>query len=153
MVVCYANLGSVRKQAGSSLYISRNIFRKFSNTSASNNTSLWTYKLCYLHEFCVYLRLQSQALYLIPQVWYFLLSCPYLHLIIWIFSPRWLTIFDNDLDIIFALSINFNLCHLFFINVFPFLTIFITSLSIGTKKVKYLSIFSKASKLYFSFFD
>ena len=34
---CHANTGAVRKQAGLSSYISRHIFQKFSNTSASNN--------------------------------------------------------------------------------------------------------------------
>ena len=37
---CYDNPGSVRKFAGSTSYISRHIFRKFSNTSANNNVPL-----------------------------------------------------------------------------------------------------------------
>ena len=36
----HANPGAERKQAGSSLYISRHTFLKFSNTSANNNVSL-----------------------------------------------------------------------------------------------------------------
>ena len=41
---CYTNPGAVRKRAGSSSYISRHIFRKFSNTSANNAALLQTYK-------------------------------------------------------------------------------------------------------------
>ena len=37
---CHANPCAVRKRAGSSLYISRNIFPKFSNTSTNNNYRL-----------------------------------------------------------------------------------------------------------------
>ena len=37
---CHANPGAKRNFAGSSSYISRHIFRKFSNTSANNNVSL-----------------------------------------------------------------------------------------------------------------
>ena len=37
---CYADPHTVRKEAGSSSYISRKIFRKFSNTSANKNLSL-----------------------------------------------------------------------------------------------------------------
>ena len=36
----HAKTGAVRKRAGSSSYILRHIFLKFSNTSASNNASL-----------------------------------------------------------------------------------------------------------------
>ena len=46
-VTCNANPGVVRKRAGSSSYISRHIFRNFSDTSASNNVSLWTNKSWY----------------------------------------------------------------------------------------------------------
>ena len=38
--VCHANSGAVENGAGSSSYISKHIFLKFSNTSASNNVSL-----------------------------------------------------------------------------------------------------------------
>ena len=44
---CHGNLSAVIKQGGSSSYISRHIFRKFSNTSASNNLSFWTCKSRY----------------------------------------------------------------------------------------------------------
>ena len=37
---CYANFRAVRKQAGSSLYISRHTIQKFSNTSVNNNLLL-----------------------------------------------------------------------------------------------------------------
>ena len=37
---CHANLGAEIYFAGSSLYISRHIFLKFSNTSAKNKVSL-----------------------------------------------------------------------------------------------------------------
>ena len=40
----HVNPGAVRKRAGSSSYTSRHLFRKFFNTSANNNMSLWTYK-------------------------------------------------------------------------------------------------------------
>ena len=36
---CHAKPGAVRKRAGSSSYILRHIFLKFSNTSANNNAS------------------------------------------------------------------------------------------------------------------
>ena len=36
----YVDPGSVRKRAGSSSYISRHIFRKFSNTLGNNTISL-----------------------------------------------------------------------------------------------------------------
>ena len=39
---CYANPGDERNFSGSSLYISRNIFLKFSNTSANNDVSFGT---------------------------------------------------------------------------------------------------------------
>ena len=42
--VYHANLGAEKKYTGSSSYISRHIFLTFSNTSASNNVSLLTYK-------------------------------------------------------------------------------------------------------------
>ena len=37
---CHANLGADKKWAGSSSYISIDLFLKFSNISASNNVSL-----------------------------------------------------------------------------------------------------------------
>ena len=37
---CHANPGAITKLSGSSSYISRHIFRNFSNTSANNNVSL-----------------------------------------------------------------------------------------------------------------
>ena len=43
-VACYAIPGAERSFAGPSLYILRHIFLKFSNTSANNNVSPWTYK-------------------------------------------------------------------------------------------------------------
>ena len=40
---CHANPGVVRKQAGSSSYVPRHLFRKYSNTVANNKVSpLWT---------------------------------------------------------------------------------------------------------------
>ena len=51
----------------------------------------------------------QHVLYLIQQVSHFLLSCLYLHLILWIYSARSLTRFDNELAITLALSINCNL--------------------------------------------
>ena len=39
-VGCYANRGAVEKPAGLSSYISRHIFRKFTNTLANNNVWL-----------------------------------------------------------------------------------------------------------------
>ena len=47
----HANSGAARKRAGSSSYISRHIFRKFSNTSANSNVLLWTYKSWYSPKF------------------------------------------------------------------------------------------------------
>ena len=41
---CHANPGAVRKQAGSSSYISKHIFQKFSNASSNNNLLLSTYE-------------------------------------------------------------------------------------------------------------
>ena len=43
---CHTNPGADKNWAGSSSYISIHFFLKFSNTSASNNVSLWTYKPC-----------------------------------------------------------------------------------------------------------
>ena len=41
----HANPGAdKKKQAGSSSYVSIHLFRKFPNTSASDNVSLWMYK-------------------------------------------------------------------------------------------------------------
>ena len=42
---CHANPGADKKWAGSSSYISMHLSLKFSNTSASNNVSDWTYRL------------------------------------------------------------------------------------------------------------
>ena len=41
---CHANSGELRKRAESNSYILRDIFWKFSNTSASNNALLWIHK-------------------------------------------------------------------------------------------------------------
>ena len=41
---CHANPGVAKKWARSSSYISIHLFLKISNTSASNNVLLWTYK-------------------------------------------------------------------------------------------------------------
>ena len=49
---CHANPVADRKWAGSS-YISIHLFLKFSNTSASNDLSLWTYKSWYLPRFFI----------------------------------------------------------------------------------------------------
>ena len=55
MAACYANPGAVRKPAELSSYISRHVIWKFSNASADNNLSLWTYKSSYSpkHFMCV----------------------------------------------------------------------------------------------------
>ena len=43
MAVYHVNPGAPRIRAGSISYISRQIFQKFSNTSANNDVSLWIY--------------------------------------------------------------------------------------------------------------
>ena len=53
-----------------------------------------------------------------------------------------LTRFDNELATNFALSIKFNLQDIFFAISSPFLSILVTSFSIGTVKVMYFSVFS-----------
>ena len=52
----------------------------------------------------VYPRKHLQNLYLIPQVSYFLWSCSYLHLILWIPSEKLLTKFDKKIAINLVLS-------------------------------------------------
>ena len=42
---CHACPGADKKWAGSSSYLSMHLSLKFSNTSASNNVSDWTYRL------------------------------------------------------------------------------------------------------------
>ena len=64
---------------------------------------------------------QSQYLYLIPHVSYFLSLL-----------DRLLTRFDNELAINVALSINCKISDIFFVISSPFLPIFVTSFSIGT---------------------
>ena len=48
---CYANPGADKKWAESSSYILIHLFLSFSNTSASNNVLLWTYRSWYLPRF------------------------------------------------------------------------------------------------------
>ena len=50
---CFANPGADKKWAGSSSYILIHLFLKFSNTSASNNVSLWTYESWYSSYFFI----------------------------------------------------------------------------------------------------
>ena len=47
---CHANPGAEKKLAGSSQYISGQIFRKLVNAPVSNNIFLWTYKWWYSPE-------------------------------------------------------------------------------------------------------
>ena len=84
----------------------------------------------------MYSREQSQILYLVPQVLHFLSSCPYLHLIFWIPSVRLLTRFDKSCTINKLQSVR-NEIFLFDC----FLSILVTSFSIGTEKVMYFSLF------------
>ena len=50
---CHANPGADKKWAGSSSYISMHLSLKFSNTSASNAVSDWTYKSWYSPKFFI----------------------------------------------------------------------------------------------------
>ena len=50
---CHAISVAIRTQAGSSSYISRHIFWKFSNTSPSNNPLFQTYKWWYSPQFFI----------------------------------------------------------------------------------------------------
>ena len=68
--------------------------------------------------------------------------CRDLHLILWILSERLLTRFDNELAINLALSINCNMEDIYFVISSPFLSILVTSVSIGTVNVMYFSVFS-----------
>ena len=56
---CHANPGAERNYAWSSLYILRDIFVKFSNTSGNNNVSLWTYKSWSSAKFFISKSLQT----------------------------------------------------------------------------------------------
>ena len=49
------------------------------------------------------------ALYVLPQISYFLLLCQHLHLVLRIFSERLLKRFDNELAINLEVSINCNM--------------------------------------------
>ena len=48
---CHVNPGVDKKQAGSSSFISIQLSQKFSNSSAGNNVSLWTYQSWYSPKF------------------------------------------------------------------------------------------------------
>ena len=72
----------------------------------------------------------------------FLSSCPYLHVILWSLSDKLLTIFDNELAINPALSINCNMSNICFVISSQLLSILVTSFSIGTVKVMYFPVFS-----------
>ena len=70
-------------------YVLANLFFKFSPKF------FWKFLLRHKHFYFiksslafVYSRQQSQTLYFIQHVLHFLLTCPYLHLISWIFSAR-----------------------------------------------------------------
>ena len=58
---CHGNAGAKKNSAGSSSYILRHIFLKFSNLSANNNVLLWIYK-CYSPKFFVLKSLQTLLL-------------------------------------------------------------------------------------------
>ena len=94
----------------------------------------------------MYSRKQSKYLYLVTQISHFISSCTYLHLISWIPSKRLLTRFDNELVINLALSIICNMqdiyIYIFFLISSPFLSVLLTSFSIGTVKVILFSVFS-----------
>ena len=87
----------------------------------------------------VYSRQHSQFLHLMLQdSYFFLLSCLYLLLILWIPSARLFTKFSNELVINLMLSINFNLQDMIFVISSPILTIF---LNFFLLKLKILCIF------------
>ena len=52
---CYATSGDERSFTESGSFISRHIFLKFSNTSANNDVSLWTYKPWYYTKFLIWI--------------------------------------------------------------------------------------------------
>ena len=56
-------------------------------------------------------------------------------------SERLLTRFDNDLAINLVLLINYNMYDTVFVISYSFLTILVTSFSIGAVKVIYFSVF------------
>ena len=64
---CHANPGADIKFTGSSLCISRHIFRKFSNSSANNNVLLWTYKSRYSSNF-FYFKIFTHS-FCMPIIW------------------------------------------------------------------------------------
>ena len=126
------------------LYVSKNRFFKFSFNfhflvffnffgNFYCRKSIWIL-LNHLWRF-VYSRKDSQSLYLIPQVLYFLLSYWLLHLVLWILWVRLLTRFDN------VLCINCNLQNIFFITSSAFVSILVISFCIGTDKVMHFSVF------------
>ena len=55
----HANPGGERNFAGSTSYISRHVFLKFSNTSANNNVLLWTCKSWYSPQYFISKSLQT----------------------------------------------------------------------------------------------
>ena len=99
----------------------------------------------------LYSKKQLQYLYLIPPVSHFLLSCPNLHLILWSTSERLLTRFDNELAINIVLSLKCKMEDIFFVIYSSFLSILVTSFSIGTKTGMYYSVFSPKQVNYFNF--
>ena len=74
----------------------------FGNSYCNTNISILVKKSLTF----VYSRQHSQSLYLIPHVSHLLLSCPCLHLILWIPSAGLSTRFENKFAINLALSIN-----------------------------------------------
>ena len=57
--------------------------------------------------------------------------------------------FDNELTINLELSLNCNVQDIFFVFSSPFLPIPVTSFSIGTVKIMYLSLFSPKQVIFF----
>ena len=56
---CHANPGAEGNYGGSSSYILRHIYQKFSDTSANNNVRLWTYISLYSPKFFISQSLQT----------------------------------------------------------------------------------------------
>ena len=94
---------------------------------------------CNMQFFCyiistlkfLYSRQHWQSLHLIPHGSHFLLSRPYLHLIIKISSARLSARFDNEFTMKFVLSINCNFWYMVFVISSPFLPILLTHFVIG----------------------
>ena len=80
----------------------------------------------------MYSRKQLQYLYLILQVSHLSSLCPYLHLILGIHSERLLARFDHELAINLALSKKLQYVGYIFLTSSLFLSILVTSFSIGT---------------------